>query len=65
MVFAEGARLRFLNRRLILAALGAIVIVILALLGGVYTYLKSPAFEARARQCASRVKRYESAIIRY
>src|SRR5437016_990200 len=47
--YTGGAALRFLNRRRILAALGILAIVIAAILGGVVAYLKSPAFEARAR----------------
>ena len=47
---AEGAVLRFLNRRRIIAALGIVVILIVAAMAGVIAYLNSPAFEARARR---------------
>src|ERR1051326_1561635 len=47
--YAEGARLRFLNRRRIFAALGILVVAILMAIGGIIAYLKSSAFEARAR----------------
>src|SRR5438552_3213997 len=46
----EGAILRFLSRRRILAALSFIVIAILALIGSGIGYLKSPAFDAKARR---------------
>src|SRR5262245_6903541 len=46
----EGARLRFLNRRIIILLLLVVVIAIVATIGGVIVYLKSPAFEARVRR---------------
>src|SRR2546425_553567 len=46
----EGAILRFLSRRRILAALSFVVIAILVLIGSGLSYLKSPAFDAKARR---------------
>jgi translocation and assembly module TamB len=42
--------LRFLTRRRILVAFAAVAIVIVATIAGLVAYIKSPAFDARARQ---------------
>src|SRR5438128_440746 len=47
--YAEGAVLRFLNRRRVLAALAVFAIAIVVAIVVVIAYLKSPAFDARAR----------------
>src|SRR5438045_1383732 len=45
----EGAKLRFLNKRRILAAFGGLIIAILAALSVLAAYLNSAAFNGRAR----------------
>ena len=47
--YAEGARLRFLNRRIIILMLFISVIAVLAAAGALIAYLKSSTFEARVR----------------
>src|SRR5215510_14241848 len=47
---AEGAILRFLSRRRIIATLAVVAVVLGAAIAAMIAYIKSPAFEARARQ---------------
>src|SRR5262245_30224947 len=47
---AEGATLRFLNRRRIIAVFAFVAIIIGAAIAAVVVYVNSPAFEARARR---------------
>src|SRR6516162_6008959 len=47
---AQGAILKFFNRRRIFLTFGALVIALLALIGVVAAYLRSDAFQLRARQ---------------
>src|SRR5262245_30562813 len=47
---AEGAVLKFLNRRRVIAAFGVVVLAIIAAIAGVIAYVNSAAFEARAHR---------------
>ena len=48
--YAEGAILRFFNRRRIIAAVGIVAVVIVAVIAGAIAYVNSDAFQARARR---------------